>query len=346
MGEKEIHIDIDLKHLNGHSSVSQRERCLFEDAQEKKDYYRRMASARAQILSGNIDIVYKNIYQSLFGGAIHHYQPKGGNGNGGYSYHPDVIHISTKPRGRVDGELKAFSQSYNGHADCSVPQVERYFERQLGRLDSHQYGLSQTSFFYGFFRYTQPLITSIIRGKYPSGKRKRKRVIKGPSLGTFSRTELIDFFGQATRDFLLAPPNLFALLLYGAKAHVHPQTSSNGEQTRSKLYSHVRSGDISSLHKPAEKGIEALLGEVDGRIGMFNASDLLLDRLEVVQEQSPAIVINGKHRINPFRCTKYRFKTPRDTARWNRFLRESHVDLLVRTLGIRDLHAEDAEIPI
>ena len=58
------------------------------------------------------------------------------------------------------------------------------------------------------------------------------------------------------------------------------------------------------------------------------------------------IIINGKQRINPFLCTRYKFKSPRDTAKWNRFLLERHENLLVRTLEIRDLHAEDAEIPI
>lgn len=354
----ERHISIDLRDLYDPASVPIKlDRGLFTSNAE---YAFSIANGRANAVRKNFATVYAYIYQALLGGKIAPHGPRQGNGSfHGAHYHPDVVHILRNPRGRIDVEIKSFSSSTNGSAACYVSQFENYIARLLGRVSQGTYSAGGTDMRYAFFRYKVPTERMALKGHYTNGAR-RKRDVPLVRLANIARGEFLDFLGEHTRDLLIAPPNLLTLLFANAADYHH--SSSNGKGS-SGIYRHVKSGDLSKLHRVGDKGrsgVESLLVhhhkghqitipgmEDEHMIGVLKPQDLMFDRMQVRQEESPRIIVNGKHEFRPFIYTAYDFKSPKDRTAWNRFLSASSKDILVKTLRVRDLHSEVNEtVPI
>ncbi len=351
MGKRgDIHLNLDFKLLPSPSQAARgAERNLFSS---EEDFYRDVARARSDAVRKGIGEIYRHIYSAVFGGKVPDYSRQ--NGNNGDSYRPDVIQEDSRKRARTDVEVKAFCNSHQSAALCAVPQVENYFAKLIERLIGRKYAVNEVSFDYGFFRYGFPVETSRVRGKYRNGRPRYKRLAHGANLGNFTRSEIVEFVGEATRDLLIVPPNLAVLMFHGLKPSDLPTPSSNGNGVYHKDYWRLGSGDINYLRQ-GESGLDNLvdrrlevnkrLGLKEDKIGVFDPEELLLDKLDIVQSESPRIVVNGKYEVKPFKYTRYVFNSPSALAAWNRLLKKRHKEVMVSTLHARDLYQEGREVP-
>ena len=354
---KEVHVKFDLELLA--NSNKEAKKLKKSNYASKEEWQIAIANKKSDIMKKDISWFLTRAYQFVRGGKLakRYYDnvEKETNGNSNRQYSPDVLHRGFGTQ--RDIEVKALCNSFGGSLKCAIPQFEKYFHKLLKRYDEidakkTNFLIDKTGFEYAFFRYSAPMTYKLIKGHYPCGQKRKKKMRKGLNPSSMKAKELVEYIAQNTKDLLITPPNLLILLLHHASRGAFNQFFTN---EKIQEYWYVKSGDVSALHNLQSNGLKYILKDQNNRFGSFKegknnyvgtltAKQMHLDALIPIQNYSPKIIINKKYIIDPFIITRYKFESKDSYLSWINFLRENH-EQITFDLDIKDLYAEDKKIP-
>ncbi|MEK6891404.1 MAG: hypothetical protein AABX03_04685, partial [Nanoarchaeota archaeon] len=287
------------------------------------EYYRKLGEQRKAITKKNIGRYFVTLYANLYGGDVspqfkHTYEYYS---NGHRKFHPD---ITRKTRhGKHDTEIKAASNSNNQNW-IGVKQLENYAHNYLKSLES---GLKESTTDYSFFRYGPYQKKSNVKLSSLTNSELKKEISRDPN--------------SSRRDLLVLPANLLLFILSSSKYHKRPisRVSSNTGVNEASYWI-VGPGGLSELHK----GLESLDYFMRHTFLEQEARELfMLDSLNVETSITPEEVYCGRHKVKPFRVTRYFL--PKDALiSWNSHFRQNHKTIL-EEVGIKNLHHEETEVP-